>query len=288
MSIVFFGNGLRPVALGRPARIMILTSLRDVALCDRNGEVIETPDGPQYMEGALEHLVRQTLPGGVLHRMAQVVGVVTDDLPQNLHGYSVVPTEGQSWIHPLDLCGPDGVRIADITFNIPSVFRALPRADVEGRGLAKLAFESTIRNLALRLGVDVVVSDHYMARIEHLHNWFPGLVLNIHPGITLAGHQYRFPGKTPTADAIARAGRESGVKTGATLHIVDSEIDHGPAIAYCEATPVYGDDEPRHLRLRNYRMAKLPVLTAGLAHYLTSVYSHLAELDLANLAPVSG
>jgi folate-dependent phosphoribosylglycinamide formyltransferase PurN len=287
-QIVFFSNGMRPTALGRMARIVVMTSLRDIALCDRNGQIIATPDGQRYMEGIVQHVVRQTLPGGALYRMVQVAGVITDDLPRDLRGYPAVPTLGQPWIHPLDLHGPDRELIADLTVNIPSSFRALPLSDVSGRRAAKLDFERQVHALAKRLRADVLVSDHYMARIEYLHQWFPGRVLNIHPGITLPGHTYRFPGKTPTADAIARAGRELGVRTGATLHLVDSEIDHGPAIAFSEATPVHAADEPQHLRFRNYQTAKLPVFVAGLVHYLTAIYPYLDRLDLSKLAPVPG
>jgi folate-dependent phosphoribosylglycinamide formyltransferase PurN len=120
----------------------------------------------------------------------------------------------------------------------------------------------------VKTGADILLSDHYMARLDYLWAWMPGCVLNIHPGVTLPGHPYAFLGKTPTADAIERATNEAGVRTGATLHFVDGEIDHGAIIMFLDSTPVFGTDRPEALRYRNYQMAKLPVLIDGLISYL--------------------
>lgn len=48
---------------------------------------------------------------------------------------------------------------------------------------------------------DVIVSDHYMARLDYLWGEFGlyGRVLNIHPAVTIAGHPNCFRGKTLTA-----------------------------------------------------------------------------------------
>jgi folate-dependent phosphoribosylglycinamide formyltransferase PurN len=149
----------------------------------------------------------------------------------------------------------------------------------------KLEFEEAVLAVAQGVRADVVVSDHYMARIENLHRWMPGRVLNIHPAVTLPGHPCRFVGKSPTADALAHARANGGqALTGATLHWVDDEIDHGPPVAFSADTPVFAVDEPMWLRYRNYQHGKLPVLVQGLHHYATRLFPYLNELDLNQLA----
>ncbi|HWC31771.1 MAG TPA: phosphoribosylglycinamide formyltransferase, partial [Actinomycetota bacterium] len=67
-------------------------------------------------------------------------------------------------------------------------------------------------------------------------------ILNVHPSLLPS-----FPGAHAVRDALAW-----GVKvTGATVHLVDEEVDHGPVIAQ-EAVPVLDDDdeETLHARIR--------------------------------------
>ena len=264
----------------RPVRILFLTSVRDVGVDDRNGQTILTKDGPKYMKGIVEHAVEQCHPGGALHGICEVAGVITDDTEKGLigSGYSLVPTGGEQWIHPLDLEDHRGVRIAEITFHHPSLFRALPLKDVARRREAKREYEAEVLAMMKELGVHVLISDHYMAKIEFLVNGTFGLygrVLNIHPAVTLHGHPCCLRGKTPTADAITRAQSGRQTRTGATLHLVNEEIDDGPIIHWAAPTPVNPDDTPQELRLRNYRMAKLPVFTEGMIRYVHDVLSHL-------------
>lgn len=273
-------NGGRPKF---PVRILFLTSVRDTGACDQNGVVVGTPQGPAYMEGVVERTVRATLSGGALAGLVEVAGVITDDSPLDLRGsdYSVLPQAGKPWIHSLDLRGPDCRLISGITFNLSSYFRHLPLGAKEERRKAKKAFEFALLSKMRQLKADILVSDHYMARLDFL---FPpvlpfGRVLNIHPAITLENHPCCFRGKTPTADAIARAKTEAGVKTGATLHVVNSVIDDGPIIALAAGTPVHASDEPQHLRHRNYQLAKLPLFIGGMAHYVGSIYPHLRTMD---------
>jgi folate-dependent phosphoribosylglycinamide formyltransferase PurN len=241
--------------------------------------MVQTAD-VNYMEGVIERTVRESLPGGALDGIAEVVGVITDDLLKDMisSDFPPAPTAGKPWIHSMELMGPDGVRIVDLTFNIASEFRSLPLNDVKGRVELKREFERKIKELMIQLKADVLVSDHYMARIEWLIGIEGGLygrVLNIHPAITLANHPFCFRGMTPTADAI-RAAQSSEVFTGATLHVVNATIDDGPQIAYAAITPVHAGDEAQWLRYRNYQQAKLPVFVAGLLHYINSLYPALA------------
>lgn len=289
-QITFFADWEKSmVTPHRPLNILFLTSLRDVLACDRNGQMVLTSEGVQYMEGIIERTVRETHHGGALHGLVRVVGIVVDDLSKDTHAehFPLVPTPGREWIHPLDLRDEGGTLITDITFHIPSAFRMLSRDDTEGRHRLKLEFESAVLAKMTELGAEIIISDHYMAKLEHFANGFGkfGRVLNIHPAVTVTGHPYCFRGKTPTADAIARAQSELNIVTGATLHLINPVIDDGPAIAFTASTPVYASDEPQHLRFRNYQMAKLPLFIAGVRHYVTRIFPHLGEIDLNCLEP---
>jgi folate-dependent phosphoribosylglycinamide formyltransferase PurN len=288
-SIVYNAYWLRSEPLHEPTgslRVLFLTSIRDTGKCDRNGLVVETPDGPSYMKGVIETTVVESRPGGRLHGLIEVVGVITDDIAEETGDYPVVPTDDCNWIHPLDLVGHDGVRIADLTINLPSFFRKLPLTDKKGRIQAKKQFERALLLYMQAIRADVLISDHYMARIKHLVSGLGlfGKVLNIHPAITLRDHPYWFPGKTPTADAIAAAGRNGGKTfTGATLHFMDKIIDHGPPIAYQCATPVYASDQPQQLRARNYPV-KCEVFVKGMIHYAKNFYPYLDRFNFKNFS----
>ncbi|MCX8198013.1 MAG: hypothetical protein N3F07_02350 [Candidatus Micrarchaeota archaeon] len=55
--------------------------------------------------------------------------------------------------------------------------------------------------------------------------------------------------------------------TGATLHVVDEQIDHGPTILFSSGTPILKSDTEQELRVRNYR-TKNNVVMRGLALFL--------------------
>lgn len=254
----------------RPLRLLFLTSVRDTGDCDLNGSDVAMPEGDRYMEGVIERTVRETNLGCALAGQFEVVGVITDDRPKDLHTYPVLPTDDQPWLWPHNLHLPAGPLLIERTLNLPSDFRSRPLNDTTGRAAAKRAFEERVYQIMQEVEADVLVSDHYMARIEYLITDEFGLygrVINIHPAVTVRGHPWCFRGPTPTADAIARAGCEPRVLTGATLHLVNSVIDDGPAIAFGVGTEVHANDAPPWLRWRNYQNAKLPLFIAGLQHY---------------------
>jgi phosphoribosylglycinamide formyltransferase-1 len=63
---------------------------------------------------------------------------------------------------------------------------------------------------------------------------FPGRILNIHPSLLPS-----FPGLHAQRQAL-----EHGVKvTGATVHVVDEELDHGPILVQSAVPVLEGDDE---------------------------------------------
>lgn len=266
----------------RPLRVLFLTSIRDTGTCDRNGLEVETPEGLVYMEGVIERCVNESCPGGLLHGLIEVAGVITDDISDTREtaDYPVAPLRDNPWIHPLGLRNHDSRLVTEITFNQPSSFRRLKLSETEKRTSLKKRFEWLVMEAMWELQADVLISDHYMARVEYLvaNLGLFGRVLNIHPAITLPGQPYAFPGKTPTADAIARANSCPNVFTGATLHLMDTIIDHGPVIAYQCSTPVYATDEPQHLRARNY-VTKCRVFVHGMIHYVRNVYPYLDRLD---------
>jgi phosphoribosylglycinamide formyltransferase-1 len=69
---------------------------------------------------------------------------------------------------------------------------------------------------------------------------FPGRILNVHPSLLPS-----FPGLHAQRQAL-----EHGVKvTGATVHLVDEELDHGPILVQ-RAVPVLEDDDEESLSAR--------------------------------------
>jgi phosphoribosylglycinamide formyltransferase-1 len=63
---------------------------------------------------------------------------------------------------------------------------------------------------------------------------FPGRILNVHPSLLPS-----FPGLHAQRQAL-----EHGVKvTGATVHLVDEELDHGPILMQSAVPVLEGDDE---------------------------------------------
>ena len=134
----------------RPIGVAVLTSLRDVAGDDRNGQMVLTASGVQRMEGVVERLVTETNPGGILHGLARLTAVITDDRDVDLQrlglNFPVRPQLGQPWIHPLDLRNYDGTLVAgkDVTHAVASHFRFLPLQARDERRHAKFLFERRV------------------------------------------------------------------------------------------------------------------------------------------------
>ncbi|OGG79914.1 hypothetical protein A3A39_03840 [Candidatus Kaiserbacteria bacterium RIFCSPLOWO2_01_FULL_54_13] len=257
-----------------PIRLAFLTSIRDVGGDDRVGQMVATKQGKRYMEGVVEHTLCETHPGGALHGLIKVIAIITDDRPKDLAacGYGVRPERGKHWIFPLDTpCDDLGMPAKWIVENIPSDFRSVSKSDPL-RPEAKREFERKVLEFMRQNKIEILVSDHYMARIEFLINeefGFYGRVLNIHPAVTNPDCPFCFRGPTPTADALARARSGKVTRTGATLHLVNENFDDGPIIELAAPTPVHMLDTPEELRYRNYQMAKLPVFIRGIRKYIT-------------------
>ncbi|MCX6772723.1 MAG: hypothetical protein NTV88_03040 [Candidatus Micrarchaeota archaeon] len=73
--------------------------------------------------------------------------------------------------------------------------------------------------------------------------------------------------------------------TGATLHVVDALIDHGPTILTSTGTPIRRGDDVESLRIRNYQ-TKNNVVVRGLAKYLvqTETQDLITENRIRNRA----
>jgi phosphoribosylglycinamide formyltransferase-1 len=89
--------------------------------------------------------------------------------------------------------------------------------------------------------VDLVCLAGFMRRLSPvLLRAFPSRVLNIHPSLLPA-----FPGLHAQRQAL-----EHGVKvSGATVHLVDEALDHGPIVSQ-EAVPVLESDSVESLAAR--------------------------------------
>ena len=92
--------------------------------------------------------------------------------------------------------------------------------------------------------VDLVALLGFLSPFE-TRGKFDGRTLNVHPALIPA-----FSGKGFYGERVHEAVIESGVKvTGATVHLVDDQYDHGPIVLQ-ESVPVRDDDTPKTLAAR--------------------------------------
>lgn len=281
----------------RPIRVAFLTSVRDVGAEEHVGRTINVVGNRIYVKGCLQHVV-ECANEGDLYGYAHIVAVINDDCRGDMSkgGYPLKPRRGRPWIHPRTLKNSSGDLLTDITYNIPSKFRRLPSGDHVGRKESKLEFEKAIWEIIRQARADIVVSDHFMCKIEYLIDpsqmGLFGKVLNIHPGITRLDHPRPCRGAEPDEEALLHARglvidpktqalviSEPYYYTGASFHMVSPDIDVGPVICDSEATRVSKRDSNETLTLRNYRRSKNPVVVAGLRHYISHMLPNLATLD---------
>lgn len=288
-----------------PKKIVVVTSIRDVGGDDGVGTYILKEDGStEPLEGSLERLIEATSPNGSLYGLIEIAGVITDDTPTDVEkgklvydqdgpahtAYTPLPVEangdgGQAdhgngsgnghrknwWIIRPGLFRP--LMKAGKIVNIPSDWRHMPNNTTEerdARSQAKRNWEMRIERRSKEWGADIILSDHVMALFQYLHRSpeYGGRVINIHPGITDANDPDAVRGPTPTKDALERfaSGHGDLHRVGATLHFVNDHADDGERIAELKLTGLSIDDEPRHVRWRNYSTSKNPVLISGLRY----------------------
>jgi phosphoribosylglycinamide formyltransferase 1 len=87
-------------------------------------------------------------------------------------------------------------------------------------------------------GIDLVVLAGYLRRIpDRVTRRYRGRMLNVHPALLPA-----FGGSGMYGHHVHQAVLDAGVRvTGATVHFVDEEFDHGPIIAQWPAPVLPGD-----------------------------------------------
>lgn len=95
-------------------------------------------------------------------------------------------------------------------------------------------------------GVELVVLSGYLRQLgPHTLARYRGRVLNIHPGPLPDFGGHGMYGRRVHEAVIAAGARESG----ATIHVVDEEYDHGPVVA-CRRVPVTPGDTAADLEAR--------------------------------------
>ncbi len=142
-----------------------------------------------------------------------------------------------------------GPCITLVVSDVPSAF-ALERA--RARGVRAVVLErshyadATAHDLALEHlleeeGIEFVLLAGYMRILgPNVVRAFANRVLNVHPALLPS-----FPGAHAVRDALEWGARV----TGATVHLVDEEVDHGPVVLQ-EAVEILDEDDERSLHAR--------------------------------------
>jgi phosphoribosylglycinamide formyltransferase-1 len=123
--------------------------------------------------------------------------------------------------------------------------RGIPALAVPRRRFPEVKeFNDRLHEELERHGVGFVACLGFLSPFE-LRGRYQGRAINVHPALIPA-----FCGKGFYGERVHRAVLAAGVKlTGATVHFVDAEYDHGPIILQ-EAVPVHDDDTPETLAAR--------------------------------------
>jgi phosphoribosylglycinamide formyltransferase-1 len=102
-------------------------------------------------------------------------------------------------------------------------------------------FDAALEGLLEQEGIEFVLLAGYMRILgPKVVGAFRERILNVHPSLLPA-----FPGANAVRDALDWGAR----MTGATVHLVDEEVDHGPIVLQ-EAVPVLPGDDERSLHER--------------------------------------
>jgi len=108
------------------------------------------------------------------------------------------------------------------------------------------AVDLAIANAMDAAGADLIVMSGYLRKLgPETVRRFEGRVLNIHPAL-LPRHGGQGMYGRKVHEAVLRDGDDV---TGATVHLVDAEYDHGPALFQAEI-PVLADDTVDSLQAR--------------------------------------
>jgi phosphoribosylglycinamide formyltransferase-1 len=125
--------------------------------------------------------------------------------------------------------------------------KALERAGARGipnQFLEPKSFEDVALKLLSEAGVDLICLAGYMRILSAGFIHQAGVpILNVHPSLLPS-----FPGLHAQRQALAYGAQI----TGATVHLVDERVDHGPIIIQ-SAVPIYQDDDEDSLSGRILR-----------------------------------
>jgi phosphoribosylglycinamide formyltransferase-1 len=136
--------------------------------------------------------------------------------------------------------------IAVVLSNVRSA-QALERASQRGlpaRFLEPEAFEDAALEILRNAAVDLICLAGFMRILSGDFIQQCGVpILNVHPSLLPA-----FPGLRAQRQALKYGARVSG----ATVHLVDEQVDHGPVIAQAPV-PVFEDDDEESLSQRILR-----------------------------------
>lgn len=117
---------------------------------------------------------------------------------------------------------------------IPAHFR-------DHRGRPREEFDREVLALLAAHQVDLVCLAGFMRRLStHFIQTYAGRILNVHPSLLPA-----FPGLEPQKQALVYGAKVSG----ATVHLVDEDLDSGPILLQ-EAVPVRAEDTEESLAAR--------------------------------------
>ncbi len=123
------------------------------------------------------------------------------------------------------------------------------------------AFSEACYQAAEAAGADVVCLCGWLKKLEVPRRW-QGRILNIHPGLLP-----RFGGPGMYGMHVHRAVLAAGAaESGATVHLVDAEYDHGRILAQARV-PVLPGDTPEALQHRVYA-AEMDLYPKALAAFL--------------------
>lgn len=289
---VLYGPGGRELTNtppSRPLKIAFLTSIRDVGIEEHVGKRADAGNPKSYVKGTIETAL-DAVKDDRLGRFAEVVAIITDDLSSDLRkgDYVADPRRGGAWIFPRYLRNSKGELATSLTVNVPSTFRALPLKDVEGRKAQKIDFETKIFKILCETGADILLSDHFLARIEYLIRpdsfGMLGRVLNTHPGIIRPDHPYPCLGKATYdhmrlhAQGLRRLTDKSVVRVpvcdlaGASFHFITAGIDRGPVLCDAELTRISPTDSDATVARKLYETSKYHAFIEGVRHYASNIF----------------
>jgi phosphoribosylglycinamide formyltransferase-1 len=149
----------------------------------------------------------------------------------------------------LDASHPSVYEVVHVVSNSPDAY-GLERAHKAGVPTSvvsqnefsdRVSFDSAVADVLDDAGVELVCLAGYMRILSpEFVKRFEDRIVNVHPALLPA-----FPGAHAVRDALEWGARV----TGATVHLVDEEVDHGPILLQ-EAVAIEPDDDEARLHER--------------------------------------